>query len=67
MESRSLTAHAPAPGVVPGEGHDVRTAIICDQIAKFGGWSKVKEQFFDEENGSVAKIEEELGYPTTSG
>src|SRR6201996_1331849 len=37
------------------------------QIAKFGGWSKVKEQFFDEENGSVAKIEEELGYPTTSG
>jgi sulfate/thiosulfate transport system substrate-binding protein len=37
------------------------------QIAKFGGWSKVKEEFFDEENGSVAKIEEELGYPTTSG
>src|ERR1700744_6245227 len=37
------------------------------QISKFGGWSKVKEQFFDEENGSVAKIEEELGYPTTSG
>ena len=37
------------------------------QIAKFGGWAKVKEQFFDEENGSVAKIEEELGYPTTSG
>ena len=36
-------------------------------IAKFGGWSKVKEEFFDEENGSVAKIEEELGYPTTSG
>jgi sulfate/thiosulfate-binding protein len=37
------------------------------QISKFGGWAKVKEQFFDEENGSVAKIEEELGYPTTSG
>lgn len=36
-------------------------------IAKFGGWSKVKDEFFDEENGSVAKIEEELGYPTTSG
>src|ERR1700742_2451956 len=31
------------------------------QIAKFGGWSKVKEQFFDEEEGSVAMIEEELG------
>jgi sulfate/thiosulfate transport system substrate-binding protein len=37
------------------------------QIAKFGGWSKVKEQFFDEESGSVTKIYEELGYPTTSG
>src|ERR1700759_491700 len=37
------------------------------QIAKFGGWSKVKEQFFDEEKGSVTGIYEELGYPTTSG
>jgi sulfate transport system substrate-binding protein len=37
------------------------------KISKFGGWAKVKEQFFDEENGSVAKIEEELGVPTTSG
>ncbi len=37
------------------------------QIAKFGGWSKVKEQFFEEEGGSVTKIYEELGYPTTSG
>ncbi|HEX4753468.1 MAG TPA: extracellular solute-binding protein [Solirubrobacterales bacterium] len=37
------------------------------KISKFGGWAKVKEQFFDEENGSVAKIEEELGVPTTTG
>jgi sulfate/thiosulfate transport system substrate-binding protein len=37
------------------------------QIAKFGGWAKVKEQFFDEEEGSVAKIEEELGVSTSSG
>jgi sulfate transport system substrate-binding protein len=37
------------------------------KISKFGGWAKVKEAFFDEENGSVAKIEEELGVPTTSG
>jgi sulfate/thiosulfate-binding protein len=34
------------------------------QIAKFGGWSKVKDEFFDEEEGSVAKIEEELGVST---
>ena len=37
------------------------------KISKFGGWAKVKEAFFDEEEGSVAKIEEELGVPTTSG
>jgi sulfate transport system substrate-binding protein len=37
------------------------------KISKFGGWAKVKEAFFDEENGSVAKIEEELGVPTTAG
>src|ERR1700759_2345913 len=37
------------------------------QISKFGGWAKVKDEFFDEEEGSVAKIEEELRYPTTSG
>jgi sulfate/thiosulfate transport system substrate-binding protein len=36
------------------------------QISKFGGWAKVKEQFFDEEEGSVAKIEQELGVSTES-
>jgi sulfate transport system substrate-binding protein len=35
------------------------------QIAKFGGWAKVKDQFFDEETGSVAKIEEDLGVSTS--
>src|SRR6195952_758588 len=35
------------------------------QIAKFGGWAKVKDEFFDEEEGSVAKIEEELGVSTS--
>jgi sulfate transport system substrate-binding protein len=34
-------------------------------IAKFGGWAKVKDQFFDEEEGSVAKIEQELGVSTS--
>jgi sulfate/thiosulfate-binding protein len=36
------------------------------KISKFGGWGKVKDQFFDEENGSVAKIETELGVSTSS-
>src|SRR6478752_7345586 len=35
-------------------------------ISKFGGWGKVKDEFFDEEDGSVAKIETELGVSTSS-
>jgi sulfate transport system substrate-binding protein len=35
------------------------------KISKFGGWSKVKDEFFDEETGSVAKIESELGVSTS--
>jgi sulfate/thiosulfate-binding protein len=35
------------------------------EIKKFGGWSKVKDEFFDEEEGSVAKIESELGVSTS--
>src|SRR3954451_6865633 len=34
-------------------------------ISMFGGWSKVKDQFFDEETGSVAQIETELGVSTS--
>lgn len=30
-------------------------------IADLGGWDKVATDFFDEENGSIAKINEELG------
>ncbi len=33
-------------------------------IDKFGGWSKVNEQFFKETTGSIAKIEKELGVST---
>jgi sulfate/thiosulfate-binding protein len=34
------------------------------KIDRFGGWSKVNDAFFDPENGSVAKIERELGVST---
>jgi ABC-type sulfate transport system substrate-binding protein len=34
------------------------------RISRFGGWAKVNEEFFDEETGSVAKIEEEFEVPT---
>jgi sulfate transport system substrate-binding protein len=35
------------------------------KIAEFGGWGKVNDEFFDEETGSVAKIENELGVSTS--
>src|SRR3954469_6892982 len=35
------------------------------KISKFGGWGKVNDEFFDEESGSVAKIETELGVSTS--
>ena len=34
------------------------------EIDKFGGWDKVRSEFFDPEDGSVAKIEEDLGVST---
>jgi sulfate/thiosulfate-binding protein len=35
------------------------------KIDKFGGWSKVNDEFFDPDNGSVAKIEKDLGVSTS--
>ncbi|HWW66734.1 MAG TPA: extracellular solute-binding protein, partial [Solirubrobacterales bacterium] len=35
------------------------------KIAQFGGWDKVNKEFFEEESGSVAKIERELGVSTS--
>jgi sulfate/thiosulfate-binding protein len=35
------------------------------EISKFGGWGKVDGEFFDEESGSVAEIEGELGVSTS--
>ncbi|HZO06998.1 MAG TPA: extracellular solute-binding protein [Solirubrobacterales bacterium] len=34
-------------------------------IDQFGGWGKVNDEFFDDETGSVAKIETELGVSTS--
>jgi len=35
------------------------------KIAEFGGWSKVNDDFFDDETGKVAAIEKELGVSTS--
>ena len=34
------------------------------KIDEFGGWSKVNDEFFDPEKGSVADIERDLGVST---
>jgi sulfate/thiosulfate transport system substrate-binding protein len=34
------------------------------EITKFGGWSKVNDEFFDPDKGSIAKIEKSLGVST---
>ncbi|MFL5900658.1 MAG: sulfate ABC transporter substrate-binding protein [Solirubrobacterales bacterium] len=35
------------------------------KVSQFGGWGKVNDEFFDDETGSVAKIETELGVSTS--
>jgi sulfate transport system substrate-binding protein len=35
------------------------------KISQFGGWGKVNDEFFDDETGSVANIENELGVSTS--
>jgi ABC-type sulfate transport system substrate-binding protein len=35
-------------------------------IAFLGGWSKVKDEFFDPAKGSITKIEQDAGVPTAS-
>ena len=46
---------------------DYPTPPSLSTIADFGGWGTVKDEFFDPENGIVAKIEMELGVSTDSG
>ena len=46
---------------------DYPTPSSLSTIQDFGGWGTVKDEFFDPENGIVAKIEMELGVSTDSG
>jgi sulfate transport system substrate-binding protein len=43
---------------------DYPTPPSLSTIDDFGGWGTVKDEFFDPENGIVAKIEMSLGVPT---
>jgi sulfate/thiosulfate transport system substrate-binding protein len=46
---------------------DYKTPQTLFMIQDFGGWGTVKDEFFDPENGIVAKIEMSLGVSTDSG
>ena len=46
---------------------DYETPSTLFTIQDFGGWGTVKDEFFDPENGIVAKIEMSLGVSTDSG
>ena len=46
---------------------DYETPTTLFTIQEFGGWGTVKDDFFDPENGIVAKIEMSLGVSTDSG
>jgi sulfate transport system substrate-binding protein len=46
---------------------DYATPPTLFTIQDFGGWGTVKDEFFDPENGIVAKIEVSLGVSTDSG
>ena len=37
------------------------------EIDKFGGWSKVNDEFFDPEKGKIADLLESQGKSTASG
>jgi len=47
------------PALLDKEKFPVPTGLFT--IDDLGGWDKVATEFFDEENGSIAKINEELG------
>jgi sulfate/thiosulfate-binding protein len=49
------------------EKFEYATPLTLFTIQDFGGWGTVKDEFFDPENGIVAKIEMSLGVSTDSG
>ena len=52
------------PDVVDEQTYPTPKSLF--KIDEFGGWSKVNDQFFDPDNGSVAAIEKDLGVSTAN-
>jgi ABC-type sulfate transport system substrate-binding protein len=51
---------------IPGADKFPEPADLFD-ITKFGGWEEVNVDFFDPENGVVARIFQDQGKSTASG
>jgi len=51
------------PGLTPAAKFPAPSGLF--KIDKFGGWSKVNDEFFDPDKGSVAEIEKDLGVSTS--
>jgi len=59
-----LIAHGYRPVYTRLIGAKFPTPPDLFAITEFGGWKKLNEELFDEQTGSVTKIEQELGVPT---
>lgn len=59
-----LIAHGYRPIYTRLVGANFPTPPDLFIIIDFGSWKKFNQEFFDEETGSIAKIEKELGVPT---
>ncbi len=66
-EAQKIFADSGYRPVVPGVTgkYDFPTPPQEFTIAELGGWSKIKDQFFDDEKGIMAKVEQSIGVSTT--
>jgi sulfate/thiosulfate transport system substrate-binding protein len=66
QEAQRIFAEKGYRSVIPGlvDKSKYPTPPNLFEITKFGGWSKVNDEFFDPDKGSIAKIEENLGVST---
>jgi sulfate transport system substrate-binding protein len=58
-------AHGYRPIYVSMIGSKFPTPPDLFAITEFGNWEQINPEFFDEQTGSIAKIEKELGVPTS--
>jgi sulfate/thiosulfate transport system substrate-binding protein len=53
--------YRPVMDGVTSANYDFPTPDTLFTIADLGGWSKVKDEFFDDQKGIMAKVEQSIG------